>query len=414
MSFLLLAVVISTASEPTVDPGSSVNHSEIDTSEETPRSHWLEHDILHPAGRLLDELHKEVLSPIGLTFEPSAGWTYQHATKVREGYPSSRSTIWYSMEGDWTVWSEDGTAGKVVYSASGNTGLGDSTYPYMGEALGNPDYLNNILVPNRFGLQILYWEQTLFDEALTVRVGKYEDQYFFDQNVIAYDPVTGFLAENFNEQIVMPFPNYAFGANVEWRLEDDVIIRVGTMNSANPGNNSGFEGLTSSHLFTTAELDLTVRPMIGEERQTGHWRLTPWYNAIQNPFGPDQVTGWGVCLNMDQQICENLTIFGRLGWGENRVTRSNFAVSTGIAIDDPLGLKHHHIGLAFEYAKITAIGRQQVGLPPVPGEQYLMEFYWLMDVSETISLGPVVQILRDTVADIDTSVIWGFRASWSY
>ncbi len=371
-------------------------------------------DPFAPIDDLLTELRKEWLAPINLTFNPSAGITYQHATKVRDGYPHGRSFIWYGWSGDWTLWSDDDGLGQVVYNAAGNTGLGTSTYPYMGEAVGDPDYMNNILVADRIGLYMLYWQQEMCDHTLRFRVGKFEDQVFFDNNTIAYDPVSGFLAENFNEQIVMPFPNYAFGVNIEWDVTDDLTLRGGTLNSENPGNNVGFEGLSWSHLFTTAEADLTVRLPINGKDRVGHWRLTGWYNSMENPFGDGNVGGGGICFNMDQKICDNGSVFMRLGWGENQATRSNFAISTGFAVDAPFGLTGHHTGLAFEYAKLTGFGRSQVGLPPIPGEQYMAEWYWRVELTNSFDIGPVVQMVRDVTSGIDTSIIWGVRSSWSF
>ena len=114
--------------------------------------HLIQPDMLMPVNNLLGDIRNVALDPISLIFEPSAGWTYQHSTKTRPGYPHARSALWYAWAGNWTLWKDDDGLGQIVYYAGGNTGLGDSTYPYMGESLGNPDYLNNILVPDRIGL----------------------------------------------------------------------------------------------------------------------------------------------------------------------------------------------------------------------------------------------------------------------
>lgn len=379
-----------------------------------PRQPVVTADPLEPVEDFLTSVRREWLEPINLTFNPSAGVTYQHATKVRDGFPHGRAYVWYGWSGEWTLWKDDEGLGQVVYNAAGNTGLGTGKDPYMGVAVGDPDYMNNILVANRIGLYMLYWQQAMFDHKLRVRVGKFEDQVFFDNNTIAYDPVSGFLAENFNEQIVMPFPSYAFGVNLEWDAAEDLILRAGTLNSENPGNNNGFEGLAWNHLFTTAEADLTVRLPIGGKDRVGHWRLTAWWNSMDDPFGPGTAEGGGICFNMDQKICDTASVFMRLGWGENQATRSNFAVSSGFALDQPFGLRGHHTGIALEYAKITAVGRSQVGLPAIPGEQFMAEWYWRAEVTNTFDIGPVVQIVRDVTAGIDTSIIWGVRSSWSF
>ena len=371
-------------------------------------------DPLKMVDDLLTSIRNEWLKPINLTFNPSAGVTYQHATKVRDGYPHGRSYLWYGWSGHWTVWDDQEGLGQVVYNAAGNIGLGASKDPYMGSAVGDPDYMNNILVANRIGLYMLYWQQSMFEHKVRLRVGKFEDQVFFDNNTIAYDPVSGFLAENFNEQIVMPFPSHAFGVNLEWGAVEDLTLRVGTLNSENSGNNSGFEGLAWNHLFTAAEADLTVRLPIGGKDRVGHWRLTGWYNTMDDQFGPGTSEGVGICFNMDQKICDTASVFMRLGWGENQATRSNFAVSTGFAVDRPFGLDGHHTGIAVEYAKITPFGRSQVSLPPIPGEQFMAEWYWRVEMTNTFDIGPVVQVVRDVTAGIDTSVIWGVRSSWSF
>ncbi len=363
---------------------------------------------------MLNTLRSQWLEPLNLTFSPSVGYTWQRSTKVRPGFPHARSMIWFGATGVWSVWDEPSSSGQLTYSLYGNTGLGGSTFPYLGQAVGNPDYVNNILVPNRIGLYELYWTQAMFDQKLKIRVGKFEDQSYFDKNTIAYNPVTGFMSENFNEQIVIPFPNYAFGVNLQWDVSPDLVIRAGTMNSNDANNNAGFEGLSSSNLLTMAEFDLTVRPEIDGQSRTGHWRLTPWYNSEDGEGGSPDIHGWGICLNMDQEICDQVSVFGRLGWGQNQATRSNFAVSIGFAMSEPFGIKSNHTGLAIGYSKLTAIARREVGLPPIPGEQLMLEWYWRAELTDRFDAGPVVQVIRDPGAGIDTAVIWGLRTSLSF
>ena len=394
-------------------------HKRISTKDETLLGHKqtsgvLADDPMCIANRMVSDLQDRLMAPIGLTFTPSIGWTYQHASKVRDGLPQGRSYLWYGWSGEWTAWKDHDGSGRVVYSVGGNTGLGTSTFPLLGEELGDPDYANNVLVPNRIGLYLLYWDQNFLDNRVSVRVGKFEDQIFFDQNTIAYDPITGFLSENLTEQIVMPFPNYSFGANVHVQVTDDLRLRAGTMNSADSNNNSGFEGLSSSHLFTVGEADLTVNVPINGVDRTGHWRFSGWYNSMPNPFGAGDVEGGGICFNMDQEVSDQASIFMRLGWGENHATRSNFAISGGFAIESPFGLKHNHTGFGLQYAKITAVGQSEVDLSADPGELYLAEWYWRVDLSRTLYTGPVIQVWGNSSASVDTSVVWGWRTSWVY
>lgn len=374
----------------------------------------LKSDPMAPVNDLLADLRKEVLDPVNLTFEPVAAYTFQHATKVRDGYPHSKSILFYAADGRLRLWRDSqGNVGEVVYNLQGNVGVGKPFRPFLGEAVGDPGIVNNILISRNFGLYMLYWQQAMFDGKVRLRVGKMENQVFFDRNAIAYDPLSGFLAQNFNQSMTNPFPEYAFGANLAVDLDDDVTIRGGVINSESTGITTGFDGLSWAHLLTMVEADLRVFPDIFGDVREGHLRFMYWYNGIDNPFGAGNIGGSGLTFNMDQAVYDNLSVFARVGWGENDVTVSNFAVSAGIACSAPFGLHHSDTGIAIAWAKQTRLSRQSVGLPPVPGEQTLVEWYWRTQLAESMFAGPVIQMVRDPGV-VDTSMIYGFRMTWSF
>ncbi|MAT81267.1 MAG: hypothetical protein CMJ29_06425 [Phycisphaerae bacterium] len=370
-----------------------------------------------PLNETILRLRRDLLDPLSISFEPAMAWTYQHATEVRPGYQHARSVLWFGVNGAFILWDDKDDSGRVVYNIQSQQGAFTPTKPYLGTAVGSPLILNNILVSSDFNLYMLYWAQQLFDKKVTVVVGKFENQVFFDANAIAYNPLTQFMYEGFNESITNPFPGYGFGAMVEWSVTDDWTLRAATSNSETTGKSTGFEYLSSDHLFSIVESTFDVELHYGDRVNEGHYRFMFWYNSIgdtgtgKNPW---DASGWGATFNMDQQIWDGLGVFCRVGWGENDVTSSNFAVSAGFSIENFLGRQGDAIGFAGSWAKITQLGRYQANLPLIAGDETVFELYWRTNVTDSVQVSPVLQYVHDSGAGIDGSWVWGVRSVWSF
>jgi hypothetical protein len=44
----------------------------------------------------------------------------------------------------------------------------------------------------------------------------------------------------------------------------------------------------------------------------------------------------------------------------------------------------------------------------------MLEWYWRIRATESTNTGPVIQVVRDPGAGIDTSIIWGWRTTISF
>jgi len=339
-----------------------------------------------------------------LSFEPLITWTYQHATKVLDGMPHAKAVGYFDIGGAWTAWNNDDGLGQVVYQIQGNFAGGTSVEPFMESIVGNPLSMNDILTSETVALTDVYWQQSFGDKGTRVRVGKLFVSTFFDQNKIANDPVNGFMAQNFCQSITVPVPDHGFGANIEWDISDKSILRIGTANSEPKGvHTSGINGTSWGHLFSSAELEITAKPSIRELERTGHYRFMLWNNGIENPTGPGNIDGWGGLFNFDQMIANDVTVFGRVGWGDSSVSFSDFSISCGFQIDDPFGFKHSSTGFAYQYAVLSRGGNQIVS-------EWYYRAKWQEDSS--LYIGPVIQYYEDET--INGSLIWGFRTSYSF
>jgi len=339
-----------------------------------------------------------------LSFEPLVTWTYQHASKVLDGMPHSRAVGYYDVAGALTLWNNNAGLGQIAYQIQGIVSAGTASTPAMANSVGNPMAMNNILTSESFALSDVYWQQSFGDHGARVRVGKLHVATYFDSNTIAHDPVSGFMAGNFNQSITNPMPGHGFGANIEFDVAEHTLLRLGTANSE-PGNvkSSGFDGLAWGHLFTSAELVLSRTPLIGDEEREGHYRFLLWHNGISNPNGAGDIGGWGGLFNFDQKISDDATIFGRLGWGDSDVSPSDFSISCGVQFDSPFGWKDTTTGLAYQYAELSSGGDQTVG-------EWYLRTRWQEDSS--MYIGPVIQYYADDA--INGSVIFGFRTSYSF
>ena len=366
----------------------------------------------------LDEAVKAIRSSItdglGVTFQPGAAMTWQHATKVVDGAPHGKGLIWYGADGRMRLWHDKDGIGEVVYNLQGNAGVGSPFQPIMGQVVGNPLANNNIIISSNFGLYMLYWQQSLLEGRLRARVGKMEFQAFFDRNAIAYDPIGGFLAQNFNQSSAIPFPSYGVGGVLSWDFTSDLTFRGGVQNSSSIGITPGFDGLSGSNLFAMFELDYRAWIPVGAEyEREGHYRFIAWHTGIDDwRTGSGHIDGWGVEFNMDQAVADQVAVFCRAGWGQDEVSPMNVSISAGFAIEDIL--PHTSMGFAVEWGKVTAFGRNASGVNAARGEQLLFEWYANVHVSPSLHMGPVIQAVRDRAAGIDTSLIYGFRSSWAF
>ncbi|MEE2907507.1 MAG: carbohydrate porin [Planctomycetota bacterium] len=377
----------------------------------------LDFDPFDPLNQTISFLRRDLLDPLSITFQPSMAWTYQHATEVRPGYQHGRSVLWFGLDGAVILWNNEDNSARVVYNIQAQVGAFTPTTPFLGTAVGSPLIVNNILIGSNFNLYMLYWAQQLFEKKVTVIVGKFEDQVYFDANAVAYNPLTQFMYEGFNQSITNPFPGYGFGGLVEWSITDDFRVRMGTMNSETTSKASGFEYLSADHLFTMFQSTLDLELEYAGEVHEGHYRMMVWYNSIGDTGtgkSPWDAAGWGVTFNMDQRVWEGLGVFCRVGWGENDVTSSNFSVSAGFSIEDFLGRQGDCIGFAGSWSKITELGRYDADLPMIPGDQTLFELFWRINLTDSVQVSPVLQYVHDAGAGIDNSWIWGIRSVWSF
>ena len=370
-------------------------------------------ELMSPLNQVVIGARALAKETVGVSFIPAAAMTWQRASKTRPGTPHGKGLVWYGADGKLPLWGNEQGAAEIVYNLQGNAGVGSPFQPIMGKNVGNPLANNNIIISSNFGVYMLYWQQSLLEHRMRLRVGKIEPQVFFDRNAIAYDPIGGFLAQNFNQSASIPFPSYGFAGVVSWDLHPNLTIRGGCYNASSTGITAGFDNYEAGHLFNIVELDNRTWLHMGKWAREGHQRIIAWHKGIDDwQSGEGNTSGWGVAINIDQSVTDSMAVFFRAGYGDQKVTPASVAISSGVAAHGIL--PKTDMGLAIGWSKVTQYGRFASGVNAPAGEQLMLEWYTRVHMTPTLHTGPVVQVVRDPSAGIDTSIIYGIRTTWTF
>jgi len=252
----------------------------------------------------------------------------------------------YSVDLTFEKELESGTAFVYLIGAEGNPvydgGNADAEQGTFTVASGATEHYPTV------GIAEAWYAHKLFDDALTVKIGKINTTANYDGSEVANDPTSQFLADGFvnNKAIFFPGP-YTPGINVAATLFDDVLTAsfgvFEDMGHTIPGE---FEAK-----FVIGELGLHYDFL----DNPGNFRLTGWNSG----YGDGFTTRSGVAFNMDQGFGDELgAIFWRFGFvlgapkeRADLVGEEVLAPETGTAFS--AGIKFnfgdgHSFGLAYE------------------------------------------------------------------
>lgn len=261
-----------------------------------------------------------------------------------------------------------------------------------------------------------WYERMIFDERVTMTVGKIDATGYFDANEVANSETDQFLST-------------AFVNNPAWAAPD-----------ANPGIRFAFplnENVTLQYLLVGEmdDFDETVTHVFGVDFATqfwnrpGNYRFFIWSNGLShvewdNPLhNQERKTGFG--LSFDQQLSDHVTAFIRYGVqdAETYVDGDDYSIesswSIGARFDGAIwGREQDHVGVA--YGAITPSDDYVQATPGAKGEdEKHFEIYYSYVVNDYLTISPHLQVIMDAfgddVADRDnTIVVVGARAQFVY
>jgi len=276
-----------------------------------------------------------------------------------------------------------------------------------------------------------YWyEQTLFDGTLRVRLGKMDATGDFDTNAYANDEVSQFLNNALVNNPQIPFPEYALGVQMVWTPVEWFYAAAGTFDAEADARTTGFNTAMHGpdHFFLVGEVGFTPKFKLGDKPLWGTYRVGCWYDPTPKEVFIDDLDGrrlppvetgdWGLYLNFDQLIfkenadeddAQGLGVFFRYGHARGSVNEVENFYSWGLSYQGLLpGRDDDVFAVGFAYADFS--DDMKVVEPGIQREA-VIETYYHIHVADWLHITPDLQWIIDPggQADARDSFVVGLR-----
>jgi len=226
--------------------------------------------------------------------------------------------------------------------------------------VGDWQVLSNIDAPDFVQMSEFWWERSLFDGWLLVKLGKQDANAEF----AAVEMGTDFINSSFGFHPTIPMPSFpspSMAATVFVHLTDWLAFEAGVWDGAPEIGNWGFSG--TGETFSICEIELSYELLGG---LPGNFHVGPWYHSGQFPDvargSNTTFTGsHGIHCEMQQALfrepcCapeeqQGLGAFAQYGWAPQDRSPVEHYVGAGVVYrglirhrdDDTLGLGAAHV-----------------------------------------------------------------------
>ncbi len=377
----------------------------------------------------------EALESSGIEFGLSLTNLYQ--LNARGGMSTSRRQGRFSGSYDFEMTADLerllGAEGAEIYMlAEGTWSRKDIDETSVGSAFGvNADFAPREAI----NVIELWYQQSLFDDTLQIRLGKIDMTggfdcsgcpVSFDGNRYANNENTQFLNDALVNNPTIPFPDYGLGVIVFWNPVNDWYLSVGAADAQadkrETGFNTAFHG--EDYFVYMAETGITPRFNSANGPLQGAYRFGLWYSPEPraNEQAADEGKAWrddiGFYLSFDQlMVKENndpddsqgLGAFFRYGQASAKTNDITDFYSVGLQYqglfdgrdDDVLGVGYARGRFSH---RASAVFRDH--------HESVLEAYYNTSITPWLQLSPSVQYVANPGGSGETkdAVVVGLRA----
>jgi len=261
----------------------------------------------------------------------------------------------------------------------------------------------------------MYWEQSLLDGSLILRIGKMDPTggfechgcpVAFDGNTYANDETSQFLNSALVNNPTIPFPDYALGIAAHWEPWEGFYASAAVLDAQNDYRQTGFRTAfgDEDYFFYIAEMGITPALESANGPLRGAYRIGVWNDP--QPKGHSDATksyrdDTGLYLSCDQMLVketadagdnQGLGMFFRYGYAPSRANDVTQFWSVGCQYqglfegrdDDVLGLGYAR-GVFSDHAKSSY---------PQDSESVL-ELYYNCRVTDGFNVTPSLQYVAN-------------------
>ena len=263
----------------------------------------------------------------------------------------------------------------------------------------------------------LYYEQSLLEGTLKIRVGKlnltggFECRgcpVAFDGNSFANDETTQFLNGAFVNNPTIPFPEEGLGLVVYFQPSDCCYISAGLADAQADARESGFATTFNGDHYFFYILEAGLAPQIPSARGNlqGTYRIGLWYD----PQPKDRLDGngsesddVGFYLSLDQTIWrennieddnQGLGVFARYGLADDKINEVQYFWSAGCQYQGLLPSRDDDV-LGFAVAQ----GRLSGDASPTASCETAFELYYNAQITPWLSISPSIQYIAKPGGD---------------
>jgi porin len=311
-----------------------------------------------------------------------------------------RGTVLVHIEGGWP--DEESIDGLSVGSAFG----------VNADAVGN----DAILVKQ------FYYEGPVFNDNLTLMIGKIDFTGVFDCSAYADDECTQFLNAAFVDNPTIPFPQYSLGAVLTLNLTNLWYLTGGIADAQADGRETGFRTsfCGEDYFFYALETSITRQLNSANGLMPGTYRIGMW-NDPQPKANSDSSKEYrddvGFYLSCDQMLikenaeaedCQGLGAFFRYGYADSKRNDITNFWSFGFNYQGLLGGRDDDV-LGAGFAQ--GIFSDKDSLTYTDNYESVLEVFYNAQVTPWLNISPSIQYIANPggAEGVSDAVVFGVR-----
>jgi len=348
--------------------------------------------IVQPWRKLNSKLRETIRLELTLAYTA----LYQVAHKATQGEKKNHAAggIW-DFSGLWEVFSENrGYPAYIGFRSSTKHKLFTDISPSeLGENIGSLWRTDGTYGENIFFISQLWWEQHLFENKLSFRVGKLDQSDYIDSFNFSSAKLF-FINSAFSSNSTIPYPGNGLGAAALYH-PNEVFYILSSFGDAN-GDSSTFDFGTffnEQEFFAGIEVGFLTKIT---RHGNGNYHIAIWHSdRIKKQNVP---SGKGLAITFQQQFRNEYNTFLRYSYTNGDVTDVKQLLSGGVGVYDPfhLGMNDNLLGLAFAWGEPEDNSLRS---------QYVIESFLRLQVFPSIQLTPDIQLIIQPSEAPDENIV---------
>jgi len=266
-----------------------------------------------------------------------------------------------------------------------------------------------------------WYEHTLADGLLSVRIGKLDATRDLDTNAYANCEVTQFLNTALVNNPTVAFPDYGLGAQAVLRPGGGFYLTALAMDGEAEGWASGRETLLdgSPYWFVAGEAGLEFELPLAERELPGALRVGAWHDPLRHEVvGGEGRTSKGASgwyLSFDQLLyreagegedAQGLGVFFRYGYAPDDYSEVEHFWSAGFSYRGPLpGRDDDVLGLGFAQGRLGGPARDDLRF----ADETVWECYYSLFLGRGATVTLDFQYIRHPGASTSSCIVPGIR-----